>query len=101
MKGEATDHYLWSNTEYAFWIDDTSIDTNTEKTYAIFDIIFEDLRSHEQLRYADPTIIFIKDGKWYVSTVGVEARLVDYHDDWWQPWALKWLLKHGYLCEEE
>ena len=101
MKGEATHHYLWSNTDYAFWLDDQSIHNTDNKTWASFDIIFEDMRSKEQLRYPDPTIIYRQNKEWYVSLMHSKPSKIDKFDDWWQPWALKWLLDNGYLTEEE
>jgi len=102
---EATHHYLWSdgvNTNYAFWIDDTSIVNSPSKTWAAFVIVMEDMDTGELVYSREPIIIYKRNAEWYLSFYednNQPPEPIEYYSDWWQPWGLKWLLDNHYLEE--
>lgn len=102
---EATHHYLWSdgvNTNYAFWLDDTSIVNSPNKTWVAFHVILEDMNTGELVYSREPVIMYKRNSEWYISFYGddqIPPKSVEYYSEWWQPWGLKWLLDNGYLEE--
>jgi hypothetical protein len=99
---EATHHYLWSNTDYAFWLDDQSIKTAPDKSYCTFNIISEDMHTGEQELCTSPIIIYKRNSEWWLSFCtdrDQPPHEVEWYSEWWQPWGLKWLLDNGYLEE--
>jgi hypothetical protein len=101
MKGaEATHWYLWSDTNYAFWLDDQNIVTNNEKSWAAVKIIMEDMKANEYVTYPDPVIFYKVHGDWFVSMNREDTPKPVYdYLDWWQSYAADWLIKYGYLKE--
>ena len=98
---EAAHHYLWSNTDFAFWIDDQSISNSKSKTWASFTIVCEDFHTGKQKPSTNPIIIYKRNGEWYLSFFHdyFPPQNIEYYCDWWQPWGLKWLLDNGYIEE--
>lgn len=102
---EATHHYLWSdgvNTNYAFWIDDTSIINSHNKTWCAFNIILEDMETGELKPCKSPIIIYKRNSEWWLSFKDYhdqEPKPIEYYSDWWQPWGLKWLLENQYIAD--
>ena len=103
MKGaEATHWYLWSDTNYAFWLDDKSIITNYDKNWCKFNIIIEDMKTGELKPCSSPIIIYKRNGEWWLSFRDYNDTIpkpVEYYSGWWQPWGLKWLFDNGYIEE--
>ena len=94
---QASDHYIWSNREYRFWIDDATIVTNSSGTLATFNLVCENLLNGTSTRGSAGRIIFHADrGKW-LCTIGEITKPVEYYDGWWQPFGLHWLQENGYL----
>ena len=96
---EASHQYIWNNREYVCWLDDTTIYTNENKTWCIFDIIMEDRISGKYSISKRPMLIYKDENKYYMTILGGEVpqKEITYYDGWWQPYGLKWLQDNGYL----
>lgn len=93
---QAADHYIWSNREFRFWIDDTTIEINASHTLATFDLVCENLIKHTSDR-GESMIIFYKDRNQYYVTIGEITKPVNYYNGWWQPYGLLWLKDNNFL----
>jgi hypothetical protein len=97
---KAAHHYIWSDTNFCYWLDDHSVISTNNKNWAAFTMILEDMRSGETVRFPDPVFVYRSDKnmEWYISsTIGSELRLIDEDEDWWEPYAIKWLIKNNYV----
>jgi hypothetical protein len=90
-------YYLWSDTNYAFWLDANSIKTSDSRTWASFNIIVEDMKTGEQVYDDNPIMFYKKNNEWYVSLYKETTKPIKEYDDYWQPWALDWLITNGYI----
>lgn len=95
-------YYLWSDTHYTFWLDANSIKTSDSRSWAAFNIILEDITTGEQVYDVNPILFYKKDGEWYVSFYRdcMEPKPIKDYSDWWQPWALDWLISKGYIRDK-
>jgi hypothetical protein len=98
---EGSNNYLWSNQEAAFWIDDEYLATNTKKTLAIADIIFENMITGEMRCMTNQVLFYKDDGKWMVSVgdTSKDPKEVMKYAEYWQYYAIEWLVQNGYLKE--
>lgn len=80
VDGDATHHYVWSNRDHRFWIDDRTAETRPDGRWAAVDLIVEDLRRGT----------FTADGK-------VELRR---GAGWWRWNGLRWLRVNGFLADD-
>jgi hypothetical protein len=100
IKAEATHWYLWGDTNYAFWLDDQQITSKTNRSWAAVRIIMEDIQFKEYVDYQDPVIFYKVHDDWFVSmSKDTKGEPLIKYIDWWQPYALEWLIKYNYLKE--
>ena len=54
---EASDHYIWNNRDYRFWIDDSSVYNSESKKWCLFKLVSENLHTGQQEKSDEPVII--------------------------------------------
>jgi hypothetical protein len=96
---EASDHYIWNNRDYRFWIDDSSVYNSESKKWCLFKLVSENLHTGYQEKSDEPIIICKVDNEYYVYFIGHTGlpHTVDYYAGWWQFNGLNWLKDNGYL----
>ena len=101
QKAEATHHYLWSNRDYAFWMDDIYIHSGPNKDWCMFKIVIEDMPTGKLKLSDEYMVIYKRNGEWCWTYQHDDQspHTIEYYNEWWQPWGLKWLLDNGYLLE--
>ena len=99
---DAAHHYVWSNRDYRFWVDDRTVETRPDGRWAAVDLIVEDLHrgTFTTGLQAGGKVEFRRDADRWLVTIGDVVKPVDFYAGWWQWNGLRWLQGNGFLADD-